>query len=219
MGSLDALPTPGSKKDQLLVLNALDDSGGGGKQLLVAAATGAPEQQPPMHAQPPHHQQLLDAALGILDPRLPLAARAPHVAALLALLPPACPDPAAGGDALLQAGVCALVDACLAMVASETTPAALKLQAADALSALCGDRACSLLVCPGPLIERLRRAARHGREDAKAAAARALWQLACLPEYSSEVVRATGGRLQVGSELGLVWAWLTLERFEVCCSI
>jgi hypothetical protein len=80
-------------------------------------------------------QAVLGAAAGLADAALPLAARAPHVSALLARAPFA----GAAAEALLQAGVRGVVDACQAIMAAGSTPAALKLQAADLLAAVCAE--------------------------------------------------------------------------------
>jgi hypothetical protein len=58
-------------------------------------------------------------------------------------------------------------------------------------------RRCNLLLSPAALVDQLRRAAGRGEDGARAAAARALWQLACAPDFQTEVVRIAGGRLQV----------------------
>jgi hypothetical protein len=111
--------------------------------------TAPPEQQPHLldrhdHDQPQQpmtpqqRQAVLEAAAGLTDPQRMLPERAPHLAALNTLLSGAAG--AAAGEALLQAGPRGVVDACLAILASGETAAALKLQAADALGAVCADR-------------------------------------------------------------------------------
>jgi hypothetical protein len=76
------------------------------------------------------------AARALIDPAVPLASRAPAVAALLRGLESSSGHAA---EALLAAGPRGAADACHAAMVSGSTPAALKLQAADLLAAICGD--------------------------------------------------------------------------------
>lgn len=113
-------------------------------------------------------------------------------------------------EAILCAGPAAILDSVLAILVSERTQSSSKLLAADVLSCMCsGTKAC-LLLCPSSIVERLMRCAYKGDADVKAAAARALWQLSCLGDFSPEVglVQHSGG-LQEHLPAGLAVACIS----------
>jgi hypothetical protein len=90
-------------------------------------------------------------------------------------------------EAILCAGPTAVLDSILAILISERTQLTSKLLAADVLSCMCSGAKACLLLCPSGIVERLMRCAYKGDADVKAAAARALWQLSCLNDFSPEV--------------------------------
>ena len=133
---------------------------------------------------------LVDALKQLLDCHVPWHAKAEQIHKINpssgTSLTPECQD------ALLLVGVRAVVDTLLSLIISNRSDAAAKLTAADTLSTICSDPQCLLLVSPGPLVDRVIRAAvQQSSDDTRAAAARCLWQLACHPEYSPEVSPAS----------------------------
>lgn len=101
-------------------------------------------------------------------------------------------------EAVLCAGLSQVLDSMLAIMVSSRTSLESKLRAADLLSMVCADPECCLLLSPSTLVDRLMRCATKGKTHTKAAAARALWQLACQQELVPEVYcRQTTGCLHV----------------------
>jgi hypothetical protein len=90
-------------------------------------------------------------------------------------------------EAILCAGPTAVLESVLSILVSERTQLSSKLLAADVLSCMCSGAKACLLLCPSSIVERLMRCAYKGDADVKAAAARALWQLSCLNDFSPEV--------------------------------
>jgi hypothetical protein len=90
-------------------------------------------------------------------------------------------------EAILCAGPTAVLDSVLSILVSERTQLSSKLLAADVLSCMCSGAKACLLLCPSSIVERLMRCAYKGDADVKAAAARALWQLSCVNDFSPEV--------------------------------
>lgn len=111
-------------------------------------------------------------------------------------------------EAILCAGPTAVLDSILAILVSERTQLPSKLLAADVLSCMCSGAKACLLLCPSSIVERLMRCAYRGDADVKAAAARALWQLSCLQDFSPEV-RLVQREFQQSVETASVFACMT----------
>ncbi len=127
------------------------------------------------------------AACALCAPSAPWADKEAHLQQLAAIYHQHAAEAA---EALLCAGVPAVPDACLAIMASGRTSMQSKLLAADLLAALCCDLKCRLLIAPSSIVERLLRfRAQQSSESSTSrdAAGRALWQLVCQGDFLNQV--------------------------------